>query len=359
VKVVFTSIDALPARHVGPEHTPVLVELARAGGGAPARATAVMTSSTYPNHATFVTGVAPRTHGIGTNWVPQTGRVVPAWELGPAVPTVFDAARAADLRSAAVFGDQCLVGVMGARVADTHWPPDGVPPPGARRDAHDYLDDRDTIVELVAALDARPDLLVSQLNAPDTAAHVHGPDSDAALECYRATDSLLATAREHVDWDDTVWIVVSDHDQEPLDDRPPIDLRPEFARRGVDLFALPEGSATVVCGAGAHEAQGWLTDLEGIEGTAPFHVTDPDLECCLAWSVPGRAFGFEEMGTERGTHGGPRTRTQVAVVTGGHPMVTPLAAAVARRRITAADWAPTVAALLDLHLPDATGRSLV
>src|SRR5439155_9115124 len=142
--------------------------------------------------------------------------------------------------------------VMGARVADTHWPPDGVPPPGARRDAHDYLDDRDTIVELVAALDARPDLLLSQLNAPDTAAHVHGPDSGEALECYRATDSLLATAREHVDWDDTVWIVVSDHDQEPLDDRPPIDLRPEFARRGVDLFALPEGSATVVCGAGAH-----------------------------------------------------------------------------------------------------------
>jgi hypothetical protein len=27
-----------------------------------------------------------------------------------------------------------------------------------------------------------------------------------------------------------------------IDDRPPIDLRPEFAS-GVDLFALPEGSA--------------------------------------------------------------------------------------------------------------------
>ena len=95
MKVVFTSVDALPARHVGTEHTPVLAALARAGGGAPGRALSVMTSATYPNHATFVTGVAPRVHGIVTNWVPTTGRLTPAWELGPAVPTLFDASRAA------------------------------------------------------------------------------------------------------------------------------------------------------------------------------------------------------------------------------------------------------------------------
>jgi arylsulfatase A-like enzyme len=359
VKVVFTVLDALPARHVGVEHTPVLSELARAGGGVPSTALSVMTSATYPNHATFITGVAPRAHGIVTNWVPQTGRVVPAWEIGPAVPTLFDAARSAGRTTAAVFGDQCLVGVMGARVADTHWPVDGVPPPEVRRDAHDYIDDRDTIVELVAALDARPDLVVSQLNAPDTAAHVHGPDSEAALECYRGTDALLALAREHIDWDDTVWIIVSDHDQEPLDDVPPIDLRREFARRGVDLFALPEGSATVICGAGAHDARRWLTEIDGIEGTAPFHVPDPELECVLAWSTPRRAFGFEEMGTELGTHGGPRTRTQVAVVTGGHPLVAPLAHGVASRRVTARDWAPTIAALLGFDLTGASGRSML
>ncbi len=359
MRVVFTSIDALPARHVGTDHTPVLVELARAGGGVPGTARSVMTSATYPNHATFVTGVAPRDHGITTNWVPQTGRVVPAWKLGPAVPTLFDATRAAGRTSAAVFGDQRLVGVMGARAADTHWPPNGEPPADVRRDAHDYIDDRDTIVRLVAALDRGADLLVSHLNAPDTAAHVHGPDSEAALDCYRATDALLAQAREHVDWDDTVWIIVSDHDQEPLDDRPPIDLRPEFARRGVDLFALPEGSAAVICGTGAVDAAHWLTDVDGIEGTAPFELADAELECCLAWSSPGRAFGLEEMGIELGTHGGPRTRTQVAVVTGGHPAVRPLAASIGARRVEAADWAPTVATLLDLDLPHATGRPLV
>jgi Type I phosphodiesterase / nucleotide pyrophosphatase len=359
MKVVMTVIDALPFRHVGDAHTPVLAELARTAGGAPARARSVMTSATYPNHASFVTGAPPRVHGIVTNWVPFTGSVVPAWELGPSVPTLFDACRAAGRSSAAVFGDQWLVGVTGALAADTHWPPDGVPPPSARRDAHDYIDDRDTIGELVAALDAGPDLVISQLNAPDTAAHVHGPDSEAALAVYRETDALLAAARDHLDWADTVWIVVSDHDQEGLDDRPPIDLRPEFARRGVDLFALPEGNATVVCGAGAHDARAWLTEVDGVEGTAQFPAADPGLECCLAWSVAGRAFGFAELGIELGTHGGPRTRSQVAMVTGGHPAVASLAAALAGRRVAAADWAPTIAALLDLELPRATGRALV
>ena len=255
MRVVFSVLDALPSRHVGADHTPVLVELARAGGGVPGRARSVMTSATYPNHATFATGAAPRDHGIVTNWVPQPGRVVPSWELGPRVPTLFDACRAAGRTSAAVFSDQCLVGVMGAGTADSHWPPDGVPPEEAPLDTHGYVEDDHTLVELCAALDAAPDLVVSQLNGPDTAAHVFGPDSEAALASYRATDALLAEVREHLVWSDTVWILVSDHDQEPVDVRAPIDLRSEFARRGLELFALPEGNATIVCGDGADAAR--------------------------------------------------------------------------------------------------------
>jgi hypothetical protein len=258
-----------------------------------------------------------------------------------------------------VVGDQCLVGVMGARAADTHWPPNGEPPVHVRRDAHDYLDDADTIVELLATLDARPDLVVSQLNAPDTAAHVHGPDSDAALAVYRETDARLAVMRDHLDWGDTVWLIVSDHDQETVVDREPIDLRPVFAARGLELFALPEGSATVVFGSGARDAAAWLREVEGVEGTAPFHLADASLEACLAWSVPGRTFGFTELATEPGTHGSPRTRAQVAVVTGGHPAAARLAQAAAARTVSATDWAPTIAALLELDLPDAAGRSLV
>ena len=155
-----------------------------------------------------------------------------------------------------------------------------------------------------------------------------------------------------------MWIVVSDHDQETVVDREPVDLRPAFARRGVDLFALPEGSATVVCGTGRRSGA-VAPDVEGMEGTAPFDLADTELECRLAWSCPGRTFGFVEMATEPGTHGGPRTRTQVAVVTGGHPAVRPLAASIGDHRVEAADWAPTVATLLGLDLPHATGRPLV
>jgi arylsulfatase A-like enzyme len=358
VKVVFTVLDALPARHVGEQHTPVLTALAHEAGQAPGRARAVMTAATYPNHASFATGARPSEHGIGTNFVPHTGGLTPAWELGPAVPTLFDACRGAGRSSAAAVGDQCLVGVMGARRADSHWPLDGEIPASARRDAHGYIDDADTLEALLAAIDARPDLVVSQLNAPDTAAHVHGPDSDGALAVYRETDARLAVVRDHLDWDDTVWLVVSDHDQETVVEREPIDLRPAFARRGVELFALPEGSATVVCGDGARDAAQWLPEVEGVEGTAPFHLADTTLEACLAWCVPGRTFGFAEMATEPGTHGSPRTRAQVAVVTGGHPRAAEIARVAASRAVSAIDWAPTIATLLDLSLPHASGRSL-
>jgi arylsulfatase A-like enzyme len=359
MKVVFTVLDALPARHVGERHTPVLTALAHEAGGAPGTGEAVMTAATYPNHATFATGAAPREHGIGTNYVPHTGGFTPAWELGPAVPTLFDACRGAGRSSRAVVGDQCLVGVMGARLADAHWPPDGEIPGDARRDAHGYIDDADTIVELLRAVDARPDLVVSQLNAPDTAAHVHGPDSDAALAVYRETDARLGVLRDHLDWDDTVWIIVSDHDQETVVEREPVDLRPTFAQRGVELLALPEGSATVVCGEGAVEAVRWLREVEGVEGTAPFELADRELEACLAWCVPGRTFGFVELATEPGTHGSPRTRTQVAVVTGGHPAAARLAARASAQPVSAVDWAPTIAQLLGIELPHASGRSLL
>jgi arylsulfatase A-like enzyme len=359
VRVVFTVLDALPPRHVGADHTPVLHELAQSGGWAVGGARAVMTSATYPNHATFSTGAEPRDHGVVSNWIPVPGRIVPSWKIGPRVPTLFDACRASGRTSAAVLGDQHLVGVMGAEAADRHWPPGGVPPEGTRFDAMGYADDRDTIVEIVDALDAGPDLVISHLNGPDTYAHLFGPDSDDALAGYRETDAFLAVAREHLAWEDTVWILVSDHDQETVVVREPVDLQAEINRRGLNLFALPEGNASLVCGDGADDARTWLDEYDGVAGSAPFALADGELECRLAWTVPGRAFGFSGTPTRLGTHGGPRTRGQVAVVSGGHPAVGKLAQSLHDVPVHAADWAPTIAALLDVPLPSATGRALV
>jgi hypothetical protein len=358
MKVVFTILDALPARHVSPDHTPVLHQLAREGGWAREGARAVMTSATYPNHASFITGSAPSAHGVVTNWVPEVGRVVPAWKRGPSVPTLFDAVRASGRTSAAVLGDQHLVGVMGATRADDHWPPDGELPDDTRLDAMGYADDRDTIVAIIDALESDAEFVVAHLNGPDTYAHLFGPDSDDALTGYRDTDSYLGIMREYLPWIDTVWIIVSDHDQEAVDEREPVDLQSEIEHRGLPLFALPEGSASLVCGNGAIDSGTWLASVDGVEGTEPFSLSD-ELECLLVWSSPGRAFGFRGTPTRRGTHGGPRTCTQVAVVTGGHDAVDVLARALDQRAVDATDWAPTIATLLDVALPTATGRALL
>ena len=62
MKVVFTVLDALPLRHVGPSHTPNLPR-SRRSAGVLRTGPAQMTSATYPNHATFVTGTDARGTG--------------------------------------------------------------------------------------------------------------------------------------------------------------------------------------------------------------------------------------------------------------------------------------------------------
>jgi hypothetical protein len=61
----------------------------------------------------------------------------------------------------------------------------------------------------------------------------------------------------------------------------------------------------------------------------------------------------------RGVHGGSSTRTQVAVVAGGHPAVAAISRSLADRPPDAPDWAVTLADLLEIELAGATGRSLL
>ena len=140
-----------------------------------------MTSATYPNHATFSTGTEPDDHGVVTNWVPEPGRVVPAWKLPLRVP---DAVRRVPSRWRARARRSSAISISSAswarRPPTGTGHPTGVPPSGTLLDAMGYVDDRDTVVEIVDALDAAPDLLVSHLNGPDTAAHLFGPDSEGA-----------------------------------------------------------------------------------------------------------------------------------------------------------------------------------
>ena len=81
----------------------------------------------------------------------------------------------------------------------------------------------------------------------------------------------------------------------------------------------------------------------------------------VVWPDPGGWYAPREFdGLLAGIHGSPRTETQVAVVSGGHPAAGALAANFADGvRPSACDWAPTIATLLGVQMPTATGRSLI
>jgi hypothetical protein len=344
LRVAFVILDGLPADVAGPAVTPVLADWCAASGTEPRAIPAVLPASTYPNHATFVTGVLPPVHGIVGNHVRcDDGRFRPARRVGPAVPTIFDACANAGVAVDVVVGDQDLIGVMGARAARVHWPSDGVVPEGAAVDAHGYLDDDVTMPHLIDALRGDAELIVGHLNAPDTAGHVLGPAG--ASDVYRSTDARLAWIRDAIEAreGDTVTIVVSDHAMEAVDEPTPLDLSP--ALDGTDLTWFPEGSAALVYGSHP-DIDGVLGALAGVAGVERLA---PDLH--LVWGDEGRWLCFAGIDGEAGTHGSPRTASQLAAVVGAHLAVRELDARVAEPGFDATSWYGELRGILGLAVP--------
>jgi hypothetical protein len=340
-RVVFLVLDGMPAPVVCDDVTPMLDAWCTASGTTPHTVGAVLPATTYPNHATFVTGVAPAEHGIvGNHVLCDDGRFRPARKIGPVVPTIFDRVSAAGLTSTLVVGDQELVGVMGGTGAGSHWPPDGKVPAGAATDEHGYLHDDETLPVLLDAVASNVDLVVGQLNAPDTAGHVHGPTSHEAHAVYLDTDARLAAVRDAVDArdDGTVVMIVSDHAVETVEVAAPIDLTAALDGSGLTWF--PEGSAALVYGehADLDALLGGIDDLAGSTTVAPgIHVV---------WGEPGRWLCFDGIDAEPGMHGSPRTAVQLAAAVGTHPAVHDLDARIQRDGFDATSWAGEMARLL-------------
>ncbi len=155
-------------------------------------------------------------------------------------------------------------------------------------------------------------------------------------------------------WDDTVLLIVSDHDQEMVTVEEPFDLGAAAKRAGVEARFAYDGSAAAIV-SDDPRLDGWLTDEQEVASFERVSATT-----CVASAQPGGWFGKPGWGgLLRGVHGGESTRAQVAIATGGAPVVADLAAALHDRRPEAADWAPTCLALLGLPMPSATGLSLV
>ena len=341
VQVVFVVIDALPNQWVGPVWTPHLWAVAGAGGWNPDGGRAVLTTATYPNHASFVTGREPAEHGILANRVWDGDGFTGSWRVGPAGSTLFTAAKAGGVSSAIVVGDHKLIGVMGGERADTHWPPAG------RRadvplDEFRYAADTSVLaaVDEVDALAA--EMVVVHFNEPDTACHLHGPDAPETGERVRRTDAVFGELLERLraNWDDTVLMVVSDHDQERVTAHG-FDLAAVLDEAGLPGVVENEGTAAVV-----RDGPG-LDVLRALDGIEDGRVLDADHT--MVWGPPGQVFGpwLDEL---HGSHGSPRCATQVAVVGGGHGSVPSVASAVAAAPPRATAWAPMIAGLLGIEL---------
>lgn len=350
MRVVFLIEDSLPNGMVGPELTPTLWSLIGQGGWHPDGGVSVLASSTYPNHATFATGTDVVDHRIFTNDVWDGTGFVCSSTIGPVGDTIFRAARRAGRSTSATLGDQTMVGVMGAREADVSWPPAGVLPEGTETDCLGYASNA-AVLEALGSGDALDvDLAYIHFNEPDSTLHLFGPPAPETTRRIREVDDDLATVVQLLqpNWGDTVLFVVSDHEQEAVDQRfEPVDLADVLDRAGLPGHAHNEGMVGIVYD-GA-DAETILRQPE-ISGAA-----DLDSGVTLVWSEPGRVFGSSPK-TVAGNHGSPRTRTQVAAVAGGHPDVAHIAdrlrsglsAPGARPRAT--EWAPLIASLLRFEL---------
>ena len=328
MSVVVIVLDGLGSRWVTPDLMPTLHGWGAEGAIRPHGASSVLCSSTYPNFGSIVTGALPSQHGIFSNEVAVDGVPRPASEIGPSAPTFLDES------SEVVVGDQHLIGVTAAHTAGRHWPPSGEIPPGIGLDAFGYVSDQEVTIRTIAAWERRPDLLFVQLNSPDTAAHAHGPDSEAAIETYRSLDRCLSEIDSALRsrWDDTLLLVTSDHDQETVEISKRIDIGALAFERGIDVAVLNEGTAAVLVGAGAGQSD-WFQAVPGVDQSL---VVMDDVR--LVFSSPQWWFGDASSPAFRGAHGGLRTRSTVAVATGGHQGMIDVAAAFNRPRFGAEDW---------------------
>tara|TARA_B100001778_G_scaffold3313_1_gene2832 strand:- start:387 stop:1418 length:1032 start_codon:yes stop_codon:yes gene_type:complete len=341
VKIVFLVIDALPNQLVGVEWTPNLWKLIKAGGWNSKGGQAVLSTATYPNHATFITGRSPASHGIFVNKVWDGKRFRIASDVGPQGDTLFKAMKRKGISSSAIVGDHHLIGVIGAENASLHWPPQG-----KRADVE--LDEfryatNTAVLNAIDQLDAlSADFAFLHLNEPDTVCHIHGPDADETKIRVKRTDEVLGGLIDRLqpNWEDTIIIVVSDHDQEFVVDWG-FDLAESLNSRGLPGLVEYEGTSAVIHNGPSLNEVLQIPEIEG--------AISLDHDHTYVWGKPGHVFGPWLDGLF-GSHGSPRCLTQVAVVSGGHVEAQRIAKLISNNKPNAQDWAQHINHLLNLDL---------
>jgi predicted AlkP superfamily pyrophosphatase or phosphodiesterase len=220
---------------------PNLLELVKSGASADA-VESVYPTTTYPAHATLVTGVPPSVHGIYSHLasLDPTEKARPWCWFASAlrVPTVWDVVRATGRKAAAISWpvsagaaiDYNIPEIWDPALADPHRDfatparhstpglfPEvlkvlepilaGAAPDRLRAEAAIYLWDR-----------YRPDLLLVHFVHYDQLAHQFGPTSPQALAAMEGTDEEIGRFREgFLEGEAPTLVVLSDHGFAPVE----------------------------------------------------------------------------------------------------------------------------------------------
>jgi predicted AlkP superfamily pyrophosphatase or phosphodiesterase len=366
----------------------------------------VFPSTTWPTHASLMTGVSPRVHGVVANHVfNRTTRgaedltgdpVYDAPDLLRA-PTVYDKAHAAGLRTAAIdwpatrnartldfnlpfFKDQRVFETQTARVVWEELTALGFPMD--RQGEWAQLPKRfmkDAMVSEVASHVVRrhaPDLLLMHFLCVDSLQHLHGPRSPEAYWALEYVDGLIGRVLATLSADTTVF-VVSDHGFLPStrEIRPNVRLRTLGASREA-RFVMNHGAGALYAleadRAGIAQLTAEIAKMEGVSGAwtsddyaalgLPMPADNALVADAMFEATPGYAFGDATEGDEHGApkylgnHGqrGSYPDNHALFVAAGPAICRGVQLPVVRSR----DVAPTIAATLGVRLGAIEGVTL-
>lgn len=245
--VVLMSVDGLAGFYLDDPaaEIPTIRKLAAEGASA-AGMTAVNPTVTWPNHTSLVTGVPPARHGVvGNNYIDRASgnKVTVIWDPDlnkdeiVKVPTIYDAAKAAGLKIAAVhwpatrgaksldwavpdcskaellaeFSTPAVLEEAKAAGIDLINDADGKP---HRRTESTEEDQRFLDVFKLILSKHRPNLALFHVLAVDYTQHKEGPRSPKAYEALKAADDQVRQVWETLQREfpgKSTLIVVSDH----------------------------------------------------------------------------------------------------------------------------------------------------
>jgi predicted AlkP superfamily pyrophosphatase or phosphodiesterase len=407
-RVIVISIDGFAAFYWSDPQArlPALRRLAERGAVA-AGVETVFPSTTWPTHASLMTGVSPRVHGVVANHVfnrrtrePEDLTGDPVYDAPDLLraPTVYDRAHAAGMRTAAIdwpatrnartldfnlpfFKNQRVFETQTARAVweelrDLGYPMD-------RQAEWAQLPKRfmkDAMVASVAThVVARhaPDLLLMRFLCADSLQHLHGPRSPEAYWALEYIDGLIGRFLEGLSGDSTVF-VVSDHGFLPStrEIRPNVRLRKLGVEREA-RFVMNHGAGALYALDGDATAIAQLTTeiakMEGVSGAwappqyatlgLPMPADNALVADAMFEATPGYAFGDAATGEDE--HGAPKylgNHGQRPIYPDNHALF--VAAGPAIRQgvqlpiVRSRDVAPTVAAALGVRLEGIEGVAL-